>query len=179
MQLQQNLIASGGDAPQHGEIEANLLPVDVRRRQLLHLLLHPLQVVCDELRNGVTIETLPFASQYVSRLGDVGVRPYGIIESVREHVADVGLDQRRCQVALNKAGSKSLNIITAAAATAHSQHGPSSFVHSQVARAPSSPNCSSARVRRADSRVREFGSAMLVPGVVGPTMEHVSSLIRG
>jgi hypothetical protein len=34
-------------------------------------------------------------------------------------------------------------------------------------------------VRRADSRVREFGSAMLVPGVVGPTMEHVSSLIRG
>ena len=53
---QRNLIVAGDDASQHREIEANLRPVAVRRRQQLHLLLRPLQVVCDKLRNEVTIK---------------------------------------------------------------------------------------------------------------------------
>ena len=59
---------------------------------------------------------------------------------MRKHVADVGLDQRRCKIALNKARSKRLNVVTAAAAAAHPQHSPSCFVHTQIARAARGPH---------------------------------------
>ena len=72
-------------------------------------------------------------------LCDVGVCCRGVVEAMRENIADVGFNQRRGEVALDKAGGEGLNGVAAAAAAARAQYGPARFVDAQVAGAAGCP----------------------------------------